>query len=577
MFDPITVLRKTLSLCPECGGETITAVANGQSPALLRDHAGVIEAEIVESGGQVFMRKRCHHHGEFADLVASDAAFHKRMESLAVPLEREYRPDEPLHDHGVLSVQYGTGTFIIFDLTNRCNMKCDPCYMDANAGQDVHELSPQDIHSILERAAAVNNRREVNILFSGGEPTVSPHFLDALAYARQLGFKRLYAATNGVRFAQEADFAAKSKRAGLHGVFLQIDGTTEEANAHRGIANFMDVKMAALEHILAAGLQVTLQTAVINGVNTDQVGPLVRFAVEKGLFGVIFQPIMFAGRDRSITPEVRHLRRYTLSHLAHDLAGQVAWDWQPLRDWFPMSAFSAFGYLSDRLRGDEKSMVCTAAPSSAVGSPLVVNVKTGVVRPLASFFDIEGFLGDLRRIIDQDLDRFGLMAAVHRAIDSRFDSASAPAGYTSANLDQLHAQSMARVNSSIDGWTERAYESGDWRLLFVLGMWFQDLFNIDLQSVRSSTTVVATEEGEISFCAYNSTGWREAVERMHRTATLTEWHRQHGRHEIFAGGKLVPIDGLAGVLSQASAKRILAHSDRSDFTTTPLVGKTGRR
>ena len=281
-------------------------------------------------------------------------------------------------------------------------------------------------------------------------------------------------------------------------------------------------------------------------------GAPVRFAVEKGLFGVIFQPIMFAGRDRSITPEARHLRRYTLSHLAHDLAAQVAWDWQPLRDWFPMSAFSAFGYLSDRLRGDEKSMVCTAAPSSAVGSPLVVNVKTGVVRPLASFFDIEGFLGDLRPTIDQDLDRFGLMAAVHRAIDSRFDSVSAPAGYTSANLDQLHAQSMARVNSSIDGWTERAYESGDWRLLFVLRMWFQDLFNIDLQSVRSSTTVVATEEGEISFCTYNSTGWREAVERMHRTATLAEWHRQHGRHEIFAGGKLVPIDGLAGVFSQVS-------------------------
>ena len=214
-------------------------------------------------------------------------------------------------------------------------------------------------------------------------------------------------------------------------------------------------------------------------------GPLVRFAVEKGLFGVIFQPIMFAGRDRSITPEVRHLRRYTLSHLAHDLAAQVAWDRQPLRDWFPMSAFSAFGYLSDRLRGDEKSMVCTAAPSSAVGSPLVVNVKTGVVRPLASFFDIEGFLGDLRPTIDQDLDRFDLMAAVHRAIDSRFDSVSAPADLHAVRIwTNLHAQSMARVNSSIDGWTERAYESGEWRLLFVLRMWFQDLFNFDFHSIE---------------------------------------------------------------------------------------------
>jgi uncharacterized radical SAM superfamily Fe-S cluster-containing enzyme len=547
MFEPATVLRTTLSLCPQCGADTIDAVRGGESLAALRNHAGIIEAQIVESGKEVFMRKRCKQHGEFEDLLASDAAFHKRMESLAVLQEGEYRPDEPLHDHGVMSVQYGTGTFIIFDLTNRCNMKCEPCYMDANAGQDVHELSLQEIQSILDQAAAVHNRREVNILFSGGEPTVSLHFLEALAYARQLGFKRLYVATNGIRFAQEPDFAAKSKRAGLHGVFLQIDGTSDEANAHRGIANFMDVKLAALEHVSGAGLQVTLQTAIMNGLNTDQVGRIVQFAVDKGLFGVTFQPIMFAGRDRSVTPEIRSARRYTLSHLAHDLAGQVPWDWRPLRDWFPSSAFSLLGYLSDRLRGDHKSMVCTAAPTSAVGSPLVVNVKTGAVAALASFFDVEGFLGDVRRMIDQNLDGFGLLARLHSAIDSRFDPAAAPAGFTRENLYQLHEQSMARVNSSFEGWTERAYESGEWRILFVLGIWFQDLFNLDLRSIQASTTLVATKEGEISFCAYNSTGWREAVERMHRTATLTEWHRRHGRHEIFAGGKLLPIDTVAPV------------------------------
>ena len=49
-------------------------------------------------------------------------------------------------------------------------------------------------------------------------------------------------------------------------------------------------------------------------------------------------------------------------------------------------------------------------------------------------------------------------------------------------------------------------------------MWFQDLFNFDLRSIEASTTVVATQEGEIPFCAYNSAGWREAVERMHSSA-----------------------------------------------------------
>jgi uncharacterized radical SAM superfamily Fe-S cluster-containing enzyme len=47
-------------------------------------------------------------------------------------------------------------------------------------------------------------------LFSGGEPTVSPYFLEALDYARQLGCKSLYLATNGIRFAQEPDIAEKA-------------------------------------------------------------------------------------------------------------------------------------------------------------------------------------------------------------------------------------------------------------------------------------------------------------------------------------------------------------------------------
>jgi hypothetical protein len=48
--------------------------------------------------------------------------------------------------------------------------------------------------------------------------------------------------------------------------------------------------------------------------------------------------------------------------------------------------------------------------------------------------------------------------------------------------------------------------------------------------------------GEISFCAYNTgIGWRNIIEKMHMTATLTKWYEDHGRHEIFAGNKNVPL------------------------------------
>ena len=39
-------------------------------------------------------------------------------------------------------------------------------------------------------------------------------------------------------------------------------------------------------------------------------------------------------------------------------------------------------------------------------------------------------------------------------------------------------------------------------------------------------------------------GWRNIIEKMHMTATLTKWYEEHGRHEIFAGGKKVNLEDV---------------------------------
>jgi hypothetical protein len=82
-----------------------------------------------------------------------------------------------------------------------------------------------------------------------------------------------------------------------------------------------------------------------------------------------------------------------------------------------------------------------------------------------------------------------------------------------------------------------------WNFLFIAGMWFQDLFNYDFRRTEQCIIPYATQEGEISFCAYNTgVGWRNIIEKMHMTATLTKWYEEHGRHEIFAGGKKVQME-----------------------------------
>jgi hypothetical protein len=84
-----------------------------------------------------------------------------------------------------------------------------------------------------------------------------------------------------------------------------------------------------------------------------------------------------------------------------------------------------------------------------------------------------------------------------------------------------------------------------WNFLFIAGMWFQDLFNYDFRRTEQCIIPYATQEGEISFCAYNTgVGWRNIIEKMHMTATLTKWYEEHGRHEIFAGGKSVKMENV---------------------------------
>ena len=48
----------------------------------MNSHPGEIEAEILVENGQVLMRKTCPTHGEFEDVLATDANFLERIEGL---------------------------------------------------------------------------------------------------------------------------------------------------------------------------------------------------------------------------------------------------------------------------------------------------------------------------------------------------------------------------------------------------------------------------------------------------------------------------------------------------------------
>ena len=541
------VPRKTLSLCPECNGEAADAVIIGQATiADFRNKPGIIEAEILEEAERILMRKACEMHGPFEDVLSDHPDFFRRMESLAFGRDFRCVGDERVHNHGANSIKTGRGSYLIIDLTNRCNMVCSPCYMDANATSFVHELHMQDVKDLFARAMSFKPQREINILFSGGEATLSPIFLEAVRHAKSMGFHRLHVATNGIRFAQEKDFAVKAKAAGLHAVYLQFDGVTEEKNSHRGIGNYMDTKRRALDNIAAAGMKTTLQVTVESGLNNDGVGDIIRFVadhVEK-IHGIIFQPIMFCGRDEDISAEERYARRYPVSRIAYDLQAQTSFGWEPMRDWFPVSAYAVFANLCDVLHPEAVlgSLFCDIHPNQGLFSPILVNSRTREIVPVAKFFDVQQFLRDIVDITDLGRGPAITKAMVAISAVRNFDRTMAPADFGLDQLRRLLVDCFYRVAGSDPSWSERAYSYADsWKLVMITPMGFQDLYNYDFATMSDSKTPVATPEGEITFCSYNGGRWRKIVEHLHQTASLAEWNRMHGRHPIYAKGKEVDL------------------------------------
>ena len=552
---PLGWPRTTDSLCPKCVPEIRQQIIDGKLPieVLMHEKAGEIKAQIIERDGKILMVKDCPEHGHFEDVMAIDTAFFKHLEEVFPGRDIRAHNDEKLHHHGSSTVLHGRGSVLTIDLTNRCNMMCDPCFMDANQVGFVHELTWEEIKTMLDNAITIKPRRQMSVQFSGGEPTLSPYFLDAVAYARKVGYNSVQAATNGIEFAKSFEFAKQAAEAGLRYAYLQFDGIGNAANSHRLVGNLFDVKLQAIENLHKAGVEIVPVVTIVNGINNEQVGRIIQFALDnpKRISFLSFQPVSFTGRDEEITDERRHAQRYTLSHLAHDVKNQMGMG-EPTRDWFPISFMSTFSDWADLVHGPDKdwgSLSCGCHPNCGVGMAVMIDKETKEAVPVTAFLNGDTIAKDIAKVNDAARGKWPSIVGMTLALLKNYDPFKAPKHFKFVDLLKKFDKTFGatgkdygKVSSERTADDIERRRKDRWNFLFVAGMWFQDLFNYDFRRTEQCIIPYATQEGEISFCAYNTgVGWRNIVEKMHMTATLTKWYEAHGRHEIFAGNKKVAL------------------------------------
>jgi uncharacterized radical SAM superfamily Fe-S cluster-containing enzyme len=271
-------------------------------------------------------------------------------------------------------------------------------------------------------------------------------------------------------------------------------------------------------------------TTVVNGVNDSQVGPIFDFSIANcdALDGVSFQPVSFTGRDEEVTDEERRARRYTISHLAQALCKHTGGKIDPYRDWFPLGAMGAFGALADHLRSlrgpDEHTfgaVNCSCHPNCGSSVVLVANTRTKEWATITQFFDLARFMDDIAVICDSARGRELSFAQIAMSFLRNYDASKAPPGFSLLEFVKLFFYGKFRG---------------------AMGKEIKELWTYDFRRTEMCVIPYGTQEGEISFCAYNTgVGWRQIVENMHSVASTKEWFETRGRHRIYAGNRPIPL------------------------------------
>ena len=428
------IFAETKSVCPVC--------------------LKVLDARKRAESDGIYLDKRCPEHGPFSALIwegelRSYLAWSR--ENRVVDPPRAGRPAEKgcPYDCGLCTSHQRKGCCMLLELTSRCNLRCPVCF--AAAGErEAADLPMEEIARQYDYLMAHGG--PFNIQLSGGEPTMREDLPEIIKLGREKGFGFFQLNTNGLRLAEEPDYAQSLRVAGLDTVFLQFDGLDDSVSLRLRGAALVEKKLRCIEACAQAGLGIVLVPVIAAGVNEEQVGPILRFALEQmpAVRGVHFQPLSYFGRcalarpERPITiPKLLALIEEQTQGLmrAADFAGGGAEN--------PYCSFHA----SYRLR-DDGSLRCL--PSRADGC----------------------------------------------CCTSSDDSRLSVAGQWSGESACFAADDALSDTSALDEFLKQARQQS----FAVSGMLFQDAWTLDLERLqRCHICEIDSSRGMVPFCAYNLT------------------------------------------------------------------------
>ena len=187
---------------------------------------------------------------------------------------------------------------IAINLTRRCNLACDHCYMDAESrlSEDKGELTTYEVLQLLDEIASRSN--ETMVVLTGGEPLIRKDLEQLVAHGNKLGLA-MVVGTNGVLLNQLRVISLK--KAGVMGIGISLDSLVPESHDRfRGCPGSWEKTLAGMDFCRQHQVPFQIHFSVTEK-NAHEVQSMIDFAQATGAHVLNIFFLVCTGRGESMS------------------------------------------------------------------------------------------------------------------------------------------------------------------------------------------------------------------------------------------------------------------------------------
>jgi uncharacterized radical SAM superfamily Fe-S cluster-containing enzyme len=492
------MVENTESVCPLCFQE---------------GKINKINAQLIEDEKKIWMLKKCPTHGSFRELYFNDEDVYNKLMTHKVTgppvpeIKTSLFDDPPLY-----AVHLSQPVLTNLVVTNRSNQYCTDCSMNAVDAGYVYEPSIEQLTKLMRQSKGGTPPGSYAIQITGGEPTLREDLFEILGNAKKIGFSHIQVQTNGLKLAENIEYCKRLKNSGIDTVYMRFDGVTHETNP------LISFHIKALENLRNVNMNVVLVPILIGGKNVYESGKIVRFALDNinVVRGVHFLPLTFSRQVAKIDSDERSRQRVDfiqmIAGIEQEFTGMISRD-----DFYPISLIDPLSQLVEMITR-EPQVRFTAHP--CCGESTFLYLKEGKPLPITRFLNAETiiqFINDQKKK-KGPLRKFRIAGALVKNIDSFIENEKAPYGFDLRRM----------VKDIVIGGDRYAMREFHHKTLLVGSMWYQDVWNLDIDRLKRCVVHYTTPEGIIPYCSYDGLGYGEKIQKRY-SISIEEWEKKTGR------------------------------------------------